>query len=137
MVNENGNLDNFRGGWQSFKPMTLSAETISQLFGIGMIIWLSILAAYILFVIISNKIPMGGLIQTAEDGAVKQKFIPERVASLVITLAVAGFYIITAFDAELTPDPSTNLVSMPDIPEGLLALLVGGKTLFIAGKIAR
>lgn len=111
----------------------LSSEIVSQLFGIGMIVWISILAAYVFYVILSNEIPMGGLIHAAGDG----KVIPERVASLAITLAVAGYYIITALGAELIPDPNTGLVSMPDIPEGLLALFVGGKTLYISGKIAR
>lgn len=98
-----------------------------------MIIWISILAVYVFFTILSNDLSMGGLIQGAGDG----KIIPERVASLAITLAVAGYYIITALGAELIPDPGTGLVSMPDIPEGLLALFVGGKTLYISGKIAR
>lgn len=113
--------------------MTLSAEMVSHLFGIGMIAWISILAGYVFFAIVSNEIPMGGLIRAAGDG----ELIPERVASLAITLVVAGFYIITALDADLAPDPNTGLVSMPDIPDGLLALLVGGKTLYISGKIAR
>ncbi|GEM_PF-6769476 len=113
--------------------MGLTAEFISLVFGLTMVAWLAILAGFVSYKFLTGHLSMTGLLQKEGGSAL----VPERVTALATTLFVAGAYILIVLNTGLIEDPVTDVKSMPDMPEALLALLVGGKAVYVTGKISR
>jgi hypothetical protein len=92
----------------------------------ALVAWLGAMAALVGYRLLWGGRPLLGLL--SNEG---RSVDPERVQALLVVLFVAGAYIVTAMGA----DHSSR--TMPDLPEGLLALLAGSEGLYLGGKLAR
>ncbi len=103
---------------------------IGQWLGIGLLAWFGLLGLLIALRLLNRTIwPIGIL---TDDGVT---VVPERLASLAIFVSVIGGY---AFYGLTTDLPIVDgRPSLPEIPQSIIALLTGGNTLYLAGKIAR
>src|SRR5205814_10692473 len=95
--------------------------TPSQAFKWFMLAWLSALAVLIAYRVLTGQIALQGLLTM--DG---QRFSPERLQLLLLTV---GALVIYAEEALANK-------KMPDVPDGLLTLLVGSHVLYLGGTIA-
>lgn len=107
---------------------------IGKLFAMGLIAWLGALALLVAIRILDGRIDTRGMLVT--DPKRTGDIDPERVVALTLIPAVLAFYTIHTLNSGVVTLP-TGALSMPDLPEGLVALLTGGNGLFLAGKIAR
>jgi hypothetical protein len=105
-----------------------------KLFAMGLIAWLGALALLVAIRILDGRIDTRGMLVT--DPKRTGDIDPERVVALTLIPAVLVFYTIHTLNTGIVTLP-TGALSMPDLPEGLVALLTGGNGLFLAGKIAR
>lgn len=60
---------------------------------------------------------------------------PERLQLLLTVLFGAGAYVYVVLQAVAAAD--APLTALPDIPDWLLPILVGSKSLYLAGKVVR
>jgi hypothetical protein len=93
----------------------------SQAFSWYFVAWLTAVAALILYRLLSGQIALDGLLTM--DG---QRFSPERLQLLLVTLAALAIYAEEALANQ----------KMPEVPDGLLPILVGSHVLYLGGKIA-
>lgn len=124
----------FEMSWlsQGLNRMSLTAQNVATLFQAALVVWLVALAAVVFY----NVLLCGrALTQMLCDES--GRFAPERVGTFFIILVVAGYYVLSAGSADLILDEATGTYWMPDIPQSLLILLAGGKSVYLAGKIAR
>lgn len=112
--------------------MILTAQDVAQMLQFGLIAWLSAMAAYVLYAVVLRS---GAFHEMLMDDT--RRMVPERIATLFITLIVAGYFVLNGLNGDQIYDAASDSYWMPDIPESLLALLVGGKSIFIAGKLTR
>lgn len=103
-------------------------QTVALILQVGFISWFCLLAALIIFRMLSGKIQISGFLSQSSRGSAA--VLPERVIAMVITPFVAIGYAMHA----LQSDPSLGL---PHIPETVLTLLTGTNSIYLAGKIAR
>jgi hypothetical protein len=105
---------------------------IVKVLTVGLIAWLGALALMVAIRILRGDINSSGmLVSEANDDSVN----PERVLAMALVPAVLAFYAIHALNTGIVKTPTG--LSMPDLPESLVALLTGGNGLYLAGKIAR
>lgn len=112
--------------------MILTAEIVARLLEIALIVWLATLGGFVFYAVLLRGRALRRML-TGPGG----RIAPERVGTFFIILVVAGYYGLTAASTGLVYDAGTDSYWMPDIPESLLILLVGGKSVFLAGKFAR
>lgn len=110
-------------------------ESIKDILAFGLIAWLASIAAWTGYLLVSGKIRLLELL--TKDCDEHSIVCPERVASLMATLFVAGYLISLCGSLDITPDPETKLITMPDIPESLLVLLATSKSFYLTGKFIR
>ena len=98
----------------------------------GLIAWLGALALLVAVRVLRGDIASSGMLTSEQNnGSVE----PERVVAMALVPAVLAFYAIHALNTGIVKTPTG--LSMPDLPESLVALLTGGNGLYLAGKIAR
>jgi hypothetical protein len=107
---------------------------VPKLFAIGLIAWLGALALLVAIRILIGRIDTRGMLVT--DPKRTGNIDPERVVAMALIPAVLGYYTIHTLNTGIVNLPGGGQ-SMPDLPEGLIALMTGGNGLFLAGKIAR
>jgi hypothetical protein len=101
------------------------AQLLADIVKFALIGWLGLLALVIAIRILRGDIPLAGLLSTTGSG-----IDPERVqALLVIGFVFAGY--LTEFAA------STELKSLPEVPESLLIVFAGSNGIYLSGKVAR
>lgn len=110
-------------------------ESITEFLAFGLISWLASIAAWTGYLLVSGKIRLLELL--TKDCDEHSVVCPERVASLMATLFIAGYLISLWGSLHITPDPETKLITMPDIPESLLVLLATSKSFYLTGKFIR
>ena len=115
--------------------MNLTAEDVAWILQIALITWLSVLAGFVFYAVLLRG---RGLVEMLTDDS-NRRIAPERVTELFIILLVAGYYLLNGTTPDPIYDEATKTYSywMPDIPESLLVLLAGGKSVFLAGQLAR
>ena len=94
------------------------------------LVWFGLLALTVVAGILRRKIRTVGILthRTSEAG---RQIVPERVTLLLVTLAYAGFYVLTALRTPLDP----LRPSLPNISDAELFVLFGSNGLYLAGKI--
>ena len=98
-----------------------------------MLAWLVALAAVVFGkVFLGSDRVMGFLIAPSGIGK-RSPANPERVALFAIFLGAAGLYFIAGLN-ELATGPVTSL---PEVPEMLVEVLVGGNSIYLSGKLLR
>lgn len=102
----------------------------AQLLGTGLIVWLALLFMLIAVRMLRGDIRCGGFLAPSSTA---REMAPERVVSTVVFPFVIMMYAIQALGA----DVSGATPRLPDVPDYLMSLLVGGNSLYLAGKIMR
>jgi hypothetical protein len=102
-----------------------------QILGTGLIVWLALLFMLIIVRVLRGDIRHNGFL--ADSRASDQEVVPERVVSVVVFPMVITMYALQA----LSTDVTTGIPRLPDVPDYLMSLLVGGNGLYLAGKIMR
>ena len=95
--------------------------TPSQAFKWFVVAWLTAMALVIAYRLLTGRIVLDGLLTM--DG---QRFSPERLQLLLLTLSAVAVYVGEALAAG----------KLPDVPDGLLPILVGSNAVYLGGKIA-
>ena len=103
----------------------------AQVLGTGLVVWMALLCMLIIVRMLRGDIRCDGFL--AATRATDAGIAPERVVSTVVFPFVIVFYAIQALSTDLTVAPPR----LPDVPDYLLSLLVGGNGLYLAGKIMR
>ena len=110
-------------------------SAVHDVLAAGLITWLALLAGFILIRMLDGSIRTSGLFQTKldfEQGTVN----PERVlAALAVPLVLGGYVLEIIQTGTVTLADGT--LSLPDIPESLLAILAASNGTYLAGKISR
>jgi len=96
--------------------------------------WLLLFFAVVAIQILRGDINTRGLLRTRSAGG---PIDPERVAILGTTLFAAGSYLLSALHQGAVFDEATHSYRMPDVPDALLAVLVGSNGIYLGGKIMR
>ena len=105
-------------------------STLAYVVEFGLFVWFGLLALTVVAGILRRKIRTVGILTHRTSQAGRQ-VVPERVTLLLVTLAYAGFYALTALRTPL--DPSSP--SLPNISDAELFVLFGSNGLYLAGKI--
>jgi len=113
--------------------VNLTAQDVAKILEIALICWLVVLAAFVFYAVLLRGRKLVELLTDDNN----RYIAPERVTELFIILMVAGYYLLNGGSADIIFDEATNSYWMPDIPQSLLVLLAGGKSVFLAGKMAR
>ena len=113
--------------------MDLTAETAAAVLRVGIIAWLGIMAVVVFYQVLIKDHAFREMLTGQRFG--RGAISPERLGEFGIVVMVAGYYILTSDGA--VQNAETGAYWMPDIPESLLIILAGGKSMFLAGKIAR
>jgi ABC-type amino acid transport system permease subunit len=106
---------------------------ITNLLAAGLVAWLGLVALLIAVRVSRGDIRVAGFL--ADTTGAEIRVAPERVVALVAFPLVLLMYATNALNAELTVVGGRPV--MPDVPEYLLMLLIGGNGLYLTGKIAR
>ena len=95
----------------------------------GFAIWFVLLAAIVLWRMLTGAIDLRGLLRhDPADGVA-----PERLVTLAAFPTVLVSYVLGALHADM----SVAQPSLPDISQNMILLLTGGNGFYLAGKIAR
>ena len=96
--------------------------------------WLAALVGVVAVKMLRGDINTSGLLHGPET----RDLDPERAASAIATLAIAGYYVIqtlgTPLDSLMT---APGVYTMPDLPEEALVILGGSYSAYVTGKILR
>ena len=96
--------------------------------------WLGALAAVVAIKMLRGEINTHGLLSRTQGSDLE----PERVALLVTTLAIAGFYVIHTLGTPLEDLTKTaDGYFLPDLPEELLVVLGGSQATYLTAKFFR
>ena len=101
----------------------------------GLIAWLALLAGFLLIRMLDGSIQISGLLQTRldlQEGGIN----PERVLATLAVPLVLGAYVLEIIQTG-TVTLADGTLSLPDIPESLLAILAASNGTYLAGKISR
>lgn len=93
-----------------------------------------LIAAFISIVVyqlLIGKISTTGLLTSSVTGQVD----PERLQLLIGSFAGAAYY--AAISLQQISNQSVQTISLPDVPDFVLALLVGSQSLYLGGKLTR
>lgn len=101
----------------------------------GLLIWLLILGGLIGLRLLTGEINTRGLF-TSNQAAAGRGIDAERVQAAVILPLVLGGYVLNALKGGAVPTESGGL-ALPDVPENLLALMVGSQGFYLLGKMKR
>jgi hypothetical protein len=101
----------------------------AQILGAGLLIWLAALILLIMVRVLRGDIRYDGVLAASRRAGMA----PERVVSAVVFPLVILFYAMQALDVDVAIVPAR----LPDVPDYLMSLLVGGNGLYLAGKIMR
>jgi hypothetical protein len=99
---------------------------MSKAFGYCLLVWLGLLALAVGYRMLRGDIRVSGLLRTGPENTIN----PDRLQNLFVFLFIVGAYLV-----EFTNSPSS--AELPEIPDGLLILLAGSNSLYLAGKISR
>ncbi len=102
----------------------------------GLIAWFGLLVIVVAVRILRGDIGAAGFL-SGRLQAGEAPVEPERVAAMVAFPMVLGMYAFTALHADMSVIGPTGRPVMPDVPEFLLTLLMGGNGLYLAGKLVR
>jgi hypothetical protein len=105
----------------------------ARLLAIGLLTWFGLLALLIVVRMLRGDIGVTGFLK---DRKAARGIAQERVVSMVVFPFVIAMYAIEALNADLALDAGGRPM-MPDVPDYLLTLMVGGNGLYLAGKILR
>jgi len=97
---------------------------------VALAIWLGALMVIVLWRLLIGTDALSGLLKTVPSDGQQV----ERTQSLVVVLAVVGYYVFAGARAIGSGEPPQ---SMPELPDALLALVGGSQAVFLAGKTAR
>jgi len=107
--------------------------TLAPILTVFMLAWLSALAAVVLGKVLLGSDRAMGLLVTQSGTKKRPPANPERVALFTVFLGAAGLYFIEGVNA-VAAGPVTSL---PEVPQMLVELLVGGNALYLSGKLIR
>lgn len=103
--------------------MAIFADTLK----FALCAWFFALAMIVLFGLFTGRIETKGLLGESLGG----RAAPQRVQSLMIVVASAGYYVFLALGA----DPPIR--SLPPVPDVLLASVGGSQLIYLFGKLTR
>jgi hypothetical protein len=103
---------------------------LAKLLATGLLVWFGSLALLITLRMLRGDIRVSGLL--THDG---KQMDPERVIAALVFPFVIAMYAVEALNADVTA--TTGRPRLPDVPDYLLTLFVGGNGLYLAGKILR
>ena len=107
-------------------------EYLAKLLSTGLLVWFGLLLALVAVRVLRRDINVTGLLSSKPDPQGDQ-ILPERVLTMAVFPSIVVYYVILAMHADVSgPTPS-----LPDIPDGMLVMLTGSNSLYLAGKIAR
>ena len=108
-------------------------DIIGKLFASGLLAWMALLMLLVAVRVVRGDIPTDGmLVHSAQRmGDVD----PERAVMAVVFPFVVLMYVLDALHADMSG--GAGRPSMPDVPQYLLTLLMGGNGVFLAGKFTR
>lgn len=107
----------------------MTYESLMRTAEAGLAIWLGALMVIVLWRLLIASDALSGLLKTIPSDGQQV----ERTQSLVIVLAVVGYYLAAAAKA-VGGDPPHK---MPELPDALLILIGGSQAVFLAGKSTR
>jgi hypothetical protein len=108
-------------------------EHLAKLLSTGLLVWLGLLLALIAVRILRRDINVTGLLSNKPAAQGGDAVLPERVLTMAVFPTILIYYVISAMHA----DVSGPIPSLPNIPDGMLVILTGSNSLYLAGKIAR
>ena len=112
----------------------MTHENIAEFLQLFLLGWLGALAAIVFVKMLSGGINVTGLMCSAKG----PKADPERVTLVMLTVAVALFYLVHSIGIPLEElKGDDDEFYMPDLPGDALVLLGGSQTAYITGKIFR
>ena len=112
----------------------MTQDNITDFLELFLLVWLGALAAIILIKMLRGDINVTGLTHSAEG----TKADPERLTLLMLTLAVALYYLVHTIGMPFEDLPRVDgKLYMPDLPDDALVLLGGSQTAYITGKFFR
>ncbi len=112
----------------------MTHENIAELLQLFLLGWLGALTVIIFVKMLSGDINVTGLMRSAKSPEAD----PERVALVLLTVAVALYYLVHSIGIPLEElKGADGKYSMPDLPGDALILLGGSQTAYITGKIFR
>ncbi len=114
-------------------------ETAAAVLKSGLIVWLFLLIGVVLLKALTGEIRLNGLFREQGSPGNAQDtpaYLPSRVQSLIAFLLIIGGYALLVLDSGPVMN-AENKPSLPDVPESLLAVLVGSNGLYLAGKLVK
>ncbi len=106
-------------------------EYLAKLLSTGLLVWFGLLLALIAVRVLRRDINVTGLLSGKPDPQGEQ-VLPERVLAMAVFPSILIYYVINAMHADVGAT-----LSLPNIPDGMLVMLTGSNSLYLAGKIAR
>jgi len=107
---------------------------LAQFLQAGLVVWLVLLSMLIAVRALRGDIRCVGFLASAPNS--QSQIAPERVVSIVVFPFVITMYVLQALGADLTV-ATGGRPTLPEVPDYLMSLLVGGNGLYLAGKIMR
>lgn len=107
-------------------------EYLAKLLSTGLLVWFGLLLALVAVRVLRRDINVTGLLSNKPDPQGDQ-ILPERVLTMAVFPSILVYYVILAMHT----DVSGPIPSLPNIPDGMLVILTGSNSLYLAGKIAR
>lgn len=106
-------------------------EELARYAEFGLIVWLALLAVVVFQKLIMNPARLSGLL-ASEAGSTGEA---DRVQLLMVAaITIGGYLLHVAREMARSAEP---LTSLPDAPPALLAVLAGGQSIYLSGKLAR
>ena len=114
--------------------MELTAADVATVLRYGVILWLALMCGAVLYRVLVRG---AGLSDLLTGSGTRRRNEPQRIVEFFVTLLVAGYVLFIIGGQGAIYDAETKEYWIPEIPDTLLALLAGGKSIFLAGKMAQ
>lgn len=108
-------------------------DLLAQMFAAGLLLWFGLLVLLIVMRILRGELEAEGLL--IHSPGPRAPIAPERAVVMTVFPFALAAYVYLALSNDIPV--IDGRLSLPDVPESLLALLTGGNSLYLAGKIAR